>query len=274
MRLPALSLLWFLTAPGCAVEERTGKALADAVAAGPARDYAGARADALAESCLEMYQKVAPDGGGPADLAGAQLAFARARAAHDSGVAVFLIVAPELEAQLEGEADDPLAVTGLPVAERALFATPPAPAAEQARATALLRDAALALHRTLPAGGQPADAAALVGSLAAVAARVANKLDGSSSLYAGAARLSVESNLVGVQALYGLLAPLVQGADAARDQQITALLQQLLAQIRAVASLDELPDKAQLLRECAALSQALSGIAPLLGLMPTSINLS
>ena len=74
--------------------------------------------------------------------------------------------------------------------------------------------------------------------------------------------------------MYAILAPLVQSADAGLDQQIDSRLEVLLGQVRSLPSLDAVTDKALLLRECAALSQAITRIGAALGLSVTTINLS
>src|SRR5581483_9229201 len=124
-----LPLLFSLGA-GCAVDERTGRALADALAGGPIRDYAARQADTLAETSVVLQRQAAPGEGGMSDLDAARMSWLKARAAYDRGVAVFLVVAPELDFQLDGHLDDAFARTGLRLVERALFGAPPAPPAE------------------------------------------------------------------------------------------------------------------------------------------------
>ena len=257
---------------GCAVDERTGSALADALAGGPVRDYASAQADIVAATCLVMQQQVTPPSGTPPELVSAQESWRKARAAYDRGVAGFLVVAPELDFQLDGKMDDSFARSGLRPVELALFSAPPG--SELPRLTQKLSDAAIALHLEVPDPGRPLTAAALIGSMSAVAGQLAAKFDGSASPYAGASLLSVQSNLVGLSAMYEILAPLVRGADAALDQRISALLKELLTQVTALQSLDEVMDKTRYLRQCAALAQALLQIGPALQLAVTAVNLS
>lgn len=260
--------------PGCAVDERTGKALADALAGGPVRDYASAQADVVAQTCLVLQQQSAPDNGSPPDLPGAKKSWLTARAAYDRGVAVFTVVAPELAFQLDGPLDDSLATTGLRQMERVLFGTPAAPTAEVARLAQALGGAAVSLHTAVPDSNRPVDAASCLGSMAATAAQLATKFDGSISPYADAALLSVENNLLGLQAMYAILAPLVHSGDAGLDESIGDLLQGLLAQVRSYASVDSVTDKRGFLRQCAELSLALRQVGKVLGLSVTTVNLS
>jgi iron uptake system EfeUOB component EfeO/EfeM len=267
--LPLLALL--LLPLGCAVDARTAPALAEAAASGPVRDYASAQADSVAATALLLAQQAVPPLGAAADLDAAQQSWRKARAGYDRGVAVFLVVAPELDFELDGHSDDPLATSGLRQLERALFATPPA-TAELAHLTAGLSQAARALH--VAVSGRPIAAASLVAALSAIAGQLAGKLDGSISPYAGAALLSAESNLRGLQALYAPLAPLVQGIDPLLDQRIADGLQLLLDELRSLPTIDAAADKPLLLRQCAALSQSLGQLAAALGLTASAINLS
>jgi len=260
--------------PGCAVDERTGKPLADALAGGPVRDYASAQADVVAQNCLALQQQGAPDNGSLPDLAGAKQSWLAARAAYDRGVAVFTVVAPDLAFQLDGPFDDSLATSGLRQLERVLFGTPVAPPAEVARLAQALGTAAVFLHTAVPDPNRPVDAASCLGSMAATAAQLATKFDGSISPYAGAALLSIENNLVGLQAMYAILSPLVYSGDAALDEALHNRLQALLAQVRSYASVDSVNDKPALLRQCAELSLALKQVGKVLGLSVTTVNLS
>jgi iron uptake system EfeUOB component EfeO/EfeM len=269
-----IGLLCAALSGGCAVDERTGKALADALCEGPVRDYASAQARSFAETSLVLKDQAAPTSGSPQDLSGAQASWFKARAAYDRGVAVFAALLPELDFKLDGRFDDPLAKSGLRFVERALFGAPPAPGAELLELTADLRDGALSLQALVPDPVRPLPAAVLLGSMSAVAATVAGKLDGMSSPYAGASLLSVQENLVGLQAMYAVLSPLVQGADSELDEQISALLQELLAQLAGQVSLEALTDKPRFLRTCAALSLSFKKVGTALGLAVTTVDLS
>lgn len=270
--LAILSSFWMDA--GCATDERTGKALADALAAGPVRDYAGAQADVVAQTSLLLLQQGAPDNGSLPDLAGARRSWLQARTAYDRGVAVFTVVAPDLVFQLDGSFDDPFATTGLRQMERVLFASSPAPAAEVARLAQALRDAAVALHTAVPDPARAFDAATLLGSMAATAAQIATKFDGSLSPYAGASLLSVEHNLLGLQAMYAILSPLVLLADPDLDASLGGRLQALLNQVRSYASVEAVMDKPGWLRDCADLSLGLQRVGKVLGLSVTTVNLS
>lgn len=258
----------------CAVEERTGRALADALADGPVRDYASVQADLLLTTCFALRTQAAPESGTSLDLPGAQQSWRTARAAYERGVAVFLAVAADLDFALDGHLDDRLARTGLRHLEPALFGAALAPPAELDRLTAALVDAAAALHVAVADHGRELSGPALVASMAAVASVVATKFDGSASPYAGAALLAVEHDLIGLQAVYAILSPLIRGADAELDQRITLLLRQLLEKVRTYSSPDAIADKASLLRECDELSQALQQVGTVLGFTITQVNLS
>ena len=231
-------------AGGCAIDARTGRALADALASGPVRDYASAQADLVAETCMVLEQQVAPPGGGLPELVAARGSWHKARAAYDRGVTAFLVVAPELDFLIDGKMDDLFARSGLRPLELALFVAPPP--ADLVRLTQKLGDAAIALHTRVPDAAQPLLAAELLGSMAAVAGQLAAKFDGSASPYAGASLFSVQNNLTGLTAIYTILAPLVQGVDPVLDQRISGRLRELLAQISALQSLDDVTDKTQL----------------------------
>ena len=258
----------------CAIDERTGKALADAAANGPIRSYAAVQAATFAETSQALVAQAAPEDGSPPDLDAARNSWRKARATYDRGVAVYLVVAPALDFALDGTFDDPVAMTGLRYLERALFATPPAASATLGSLSRALRDDARALYNTVPDAAQPIAAADLLGSMAAVAAQMAGKLDGMTSPYAGAALLSLQSNLIGLQTMYDALAEIVRNADPTLDAQITTQLASLGAQLGALQSLDAVTDKTALLRECATLSAALRRIGPALGLLVTTIDLS
>ena len=156
----------------------------------------------------------------------------------------------------------------------AVSATPSADAAELVRLTRSLSDSALALHLAVPDRARPLPATALLGSMAAVAALLATRFDGSLSPYAGASQLAVEHSLLGLQQIYAPLSPLVAGADAALDGQLQTLLADLLAQVRALPSLDAIADKTIFLRQFDALSQGLRRLGTALGLTVTTVNLS
>lgn len=259
---------------GCALDARTGRALVDALADGPVRDYAGLQADAVAQASLVLRTQVVPEGGAMPELAAAQQSWRRARAAYERGVAVFLVVAADLDFALDGPLDDGLAQTGLRQLETKLFAPTPAAPAELDRLTAALATSAAALHVAVPDHGRALSGAALLGSLSGAAALLSTKFDGSASPYAGAGLLAIEHDLIGMQEMYGILAPPVAATDAELDQRIAFLLRDLLEKVRSYSSTDAIADKVSLLRECAALSQALRQVGTVLGLSVTQIDLS
>lgn len=269
-----LSLFFSTLCQGCAVDPRTSAALADALVDGPIRTYAAAQSDTAAQTCMLLQKQAAPSGGAMPELAAAQTSWRKARAAYDRGVALFLIAAPEYSFELDGPPDDVFAIGGLRQVERALFAQPTAPAAELTALTLALRDSAIKLH--LAASSRPVNAAGLVGSMSALASLLATKLDGSATPYAGAADAvaSAQNSLVGLQAMYAILSPVVQGADPLLDERLTTALHELLEQLRALPSLDLLADKPRYLRQCAALSIAIADLGRALGFPVTVIDVS
>lgn len=270
----AVLLTLIMGMANCAVEERTGRALADALADGPVRDYASLQADQLLETCFALRSQAVPDSGAPPDRPAAQQSWRKARATYERGAAVFLALAADLDFLLDGHLDDRLARTGLRQLETALFGATLASPAELDRLTAALVDAATALHVAVPDHGRLLSGPALIASMAAVAAVLATKFDGSASPYAGAALLAAEHDLIGLQEVYAILAPLTRGADAQLDERITLLLRTLREKVRLYSSPDAIADKASLLRECDELSRALAQIGTVLGLTLTQVNLS
>ena len=265
-------LLVVVLTGGCAIDERTGRALADALATGPVRDYTSAQADLVAETCMVLERQVTPPGGAAPELIAARGSWHKARAAYDRGVAGFLVVAPELDFRIDGKMDDIFARTGLRPLEQALFSEPPT--SDVPRLTQKLSDAAIDLHNAVLDPARPLSAAALLGSMSAVAGQLGAKLDGSASPYAGASLLSLQNNLTGLSAIYTILSPLVHGASPLLDQRISARLHDLSAQVTALPSLDAVTDKTWYLRECAALAQDILQIGTALQLVVTTIDVS
>lgn len=260
---------------GCAVDPRTSAALADALVDGPIRTYASVQSDSLAQTCMLLQTQAAPEAGGMQDLAAAQGSWLKARAAYDRGVALFLVAAPELNFDIDGPPDNVLALGGLRQVERLLFTSPAASPTELTALTLSLRSSAIKLHLAV-ADGAPVAAADLVGSMSALASLLATKIDGSASPYAGAAAAvaSAQNSLIGLQAMYDVLSPVVQGADPLLDQQIATALRELQEPLRALPSLELLADKPRYLRQCAALSIALNQLGRALGFPVTAIDLS
>jgi iron uptake system EfeUOB component EfeO/EfeM len=262
--LRPVALLLVLLAGGCALDNRTGPALANAVAATSCRDLGAAEATRLARASARLQAALADD---PQDLAAARTEWAAARAAYDRGAAVFLTAAPDLWPAVDGRLDDPLVGSGLRVLEAALFGQPPAPPPILHAQGAALADATTRLARAVLDPARPIHAAVLISSMAAVAGVAATKADGSDSPYAGLSHKSLEQDLAGLQALYAPFSPLVARADPALDARVTGLLAGLRAQVRGLSSVDALPDKIRFLRGCADLSQALLQLGPALGLV-------
>lgn len=248
----------------CAVENRTGPDAAAAVVNGALRAYSVEQADLVGRAALNLSDAVAR--GPMPDVMAAQAAWSDARAAYDRGAAMFLAAAPELDFLLDGRFDSPLARTGLRQMERAVFGKPPGTADELRYFAATYLDAASRLPGQVGDGSRVLSAASVIGNLSAVCAVAATKLDGSDSPYAGQSHKSIENNLVGLQAMYQPLAPLVQAADPELDRRVTELFDALLTQIRSVSSVDEVTDKIGFLRRVADLSQALLSVGTSVGL--------
>lgn len=256
-----------LTLPACAAENRTGPEAAAALTNGAMRDYAVEQATQVGHAALLLADAVA---GSAPDVAAAQAAWSTARAAYDRGAPIFLAAAPELDFLLDGRFDSPLARTGLRQMERAVFGKPPGTVEELRFFAATYLDAAKRLPGQVGDGGRVLSASAVIGNLSAVCAVAATKLDGSDSPYAGQSHRSIENNLVGLQALYAPLSPLVQAADPELDRRTSELFAALLAQIRGVSSVDEVTDKVGFLRRIADLSQALLSVGTAVGLSATA----
>lgn len=261
---PVAVLLFVLLAGGCALDNRTGPALANAVAATSCRDIGAGEATLLARASTRLQAALAQD---PQDLDAARVQWAAARAAYDRGAAVFLSAAPDLWPAVDGRLDDPLVTSGLRVIEADLFGQPPSSPPILAAQGAALADATTRLARAVLDPARPIDAATLLSSMAAVAGVAATKADGSDSPYAGLSHRSLAEDLAGLQALYEPFSPLVTRADPALDARVQALLSALRAQVRDLPDVDALPDKIRFLRGCADLSQALLQLGTALGLV-------
>jgi iron uptake system EfeUOB component EfeO/EfeM len=256
------ALVFVLALLGCAVDNRLGADAANALVSGPVRDYAIAQAASAASACLAIEQALAVP---VPDLPAGRAAWIDARVAYDRGAAMFFMAAPGVDRVVDGRLDDPLTVTGLRLIERPLFGTPTGSNAELFRMSTSMAAGAVELPAVLTDAGS-LNADALLGSMAAIAAVAATKLDGSDSPFAGQSHRSIENNLRGLQVMYGILAPLVESADPRLNEQIRALLASLRAQIEGVPSVDAVPDKLTFLRRCADLSQALLGVGTALGI--------
>lgn len=264
--LPLLGLLLSALVSGCAVDNRLGPALGQALLEGPVRTYATQQATEVAREALTLAEATYAEMGAPRDLAAARSAWLATRLAYDRGAPFFFVAAPELNQALDGRFDDPLAATGLRRLEPVLFSAQPISASHLEDLGRQLRNAGIALANAMPDPARMVGLAALLGSMSAQAAVVGTKLDGSDSPYAAASHLSIEQNLLGLQAMYLALSPAVKSADPALHDQLTALFAGLLQQIHGQPSVDAVRNKVRFLRDCDALSSALVAIGAALGL--------
>lgn len=251
---------------GCAQDNRTGPALLQALVEGPLRTDAAQAAQAVSRAAQRMDVLTL----GMIDQAGAQQAWRSARLSYDRAAAVFFVLSPALNSAIDGRFDDVLSSTGLRRMEPILFSPQPLQAAELRRHATAFRMAAEALPFAVMDTRLAVQGAEVLGSMAATAAVVATKLDGSDSPYAEMSHLSMQENLRGLQAQYHVMSALVAAARPGLDARILALFAQLLAQIEGVPSVAAVPDKVGFLARCAALSQALTEIGDALGLQVTA----
>lgn len=264
--LAAITLLLAAVLPGCAVDNRLGLAVGQALVDGPVRSYASVQALAVAREALSLADAAHNDAGAPRDLVAARTTWLATRLAYDRGAAFFFIATPELNQAIDGRFDDPLAATGLRRLEPILYSTQPVSASQLEYLGRELASAGVALSNATADPARAVPLASLLGSMSAQAAVVGTKLDGSDSPYAAASHRSIAENLLGLQAIYGALSPAVQSADAALHDQITTLFARLLGQIQGQPSVDAVRNKVAFLRDCDALSSALLAIGHALGL--------
>ncbi|HMY56750.1 MAG TPA: hypothetical protein PK472_00765, partial [Pseudomonadota bacterium] len=111
---------------GCGTDNRLGRDAAATLLATTIRDYAARSADQVAKACLDLEWTLPLVGS--QDVATAQTAWVRARLGYDHGAVLFKLVAPDLDALIDGEVDNPLSRTGLRKMEQPLFAKPTADA--------------------------------------------------------------------------------------------------------------------------------------------------
>lgn len=252
--------------PGCAVDNRLGPTLGQALVDGPVRSYASQQALAVAREALSLAEAARSDAGAPRDLPSARAGWVATRLAYDRGAAFFFVAAPDLNQALDGRFDDPLATTGLRRLEPILYSAQPIDANQLEYLGRNLASAGVALAGAMPDPARAVGLAGLLGSMSAQAAVVGTKLDGSDSPYAAVSHRSIEQNLIGLQAMYLALSPAVQNADAALHDQISALFVRLLMQVQGQPSVDTVRNKVGFLRDCDALSTALLSIGNALGL--------
>lgn len=266
----SLSPLWLLFlafSSGCAVDNRLGAALAQALVDGPMRSYAAQQATEVAREALRLADAAQSDMGAPRDLPATRAAWLSTRLAYDRGAAFFFVAVPELNQALDGRFDDPLAATGLRRLEPVLYSPQPIRASHLEYLGQKLASAGVALANATPDPARTVNLSALLGSLSAQAAVMGTKLDGSDSPYAGASHQSIEHNLLGLQAMYLALSPAVVNADPALHEQLSTLFERLLKQIQGQPSVDAVRNKAAFLRDCDALSTALLSVGAALGLL-------
>lgn len=264
--LSLIALLLAAALPGCAVDNRLGLTLGQALVDGPVRSYASEQALAVAREALSLADATRNEAGVPSDLPKARTTWLATRLAYDRGSAFFFVATPELNQALDGRFDDPLARTGLRRLEPILYSMQPVPASQLEYLGRELASAGVALSNAAPDPARAVPLATLLGSMSAQAAVVGTKLDGSDSPYAAVSHRSIEENLRGLQAIYEALAPAVQVADAALHEQISTLFARLLTQIQGQPSVDAVRNKVAFLRDCDALSSALLAIGHALGL--------
>lgn len=256
----------FALVAGCAADNRLGPTLGQALVDGPIRTYASEQATQIARAALSLSVATQQELGAPRDLMAARAGWRTVRLAYDRGAAFFFVVSPALNQALDGRFDDPLATTGLRQLEPALFASNMPDARRVEALGQALAVSAVALSNATPNVANAVTLSGLLGSLSAQAAVVATKLDGSDSPYAGASHLSIEQNLIGLQAMYHALAPAVERADPALHERVESLLSALLAQMQGQPSVDAVRNKVAFLRDCGDLSAAFLAIGTALGL--------
>lgn len=258
----ALAVASVLVLAACGIDNRLGADAANALVSGAGRDYAIAQATTAAMACFKLEEALIAT---PPEITAGRTAWIDARLAYDRGAAMFFIAVPEIDRIVDGRLDDPLTVTGLRYLEQPLFGMPQGSPAELSRIGTTMAEGAVRLPSAL---GDATNLTAqdLLGSMAAQAAVVATKLDGSDSPHAGQSHLSIVNNLIGLQTLYGILQPLVEVANASLDARIRGLFASLRLQITGVSNVDAVRDKLTFLRDCSELSQALLQVGVALGI--------
>lgn len=250
---------------GCAPENRTGGAIATALASGPVRAWAAERSLGMLDASLQLDGALRAQ-----DLPTARASWLEARVVYDEVQPVALAAAPELDLLIDGRFDNPLTQTGLRLLEQGLFSQPPASSDELLRLGASLRQGASLLPQALGDPKRTLDAGALLSTMSALVAVMATKADGSDSPYAGTAHLSIQHNLDGLRTIYEQLAGPVRAADPSLDERIRADVDALTEQVRGLQSTDLIADKLRFLRRCEALSQSLIDATAALGLGATT----
>ncbi|HND09965.1 MAG TPA: imelysin family protein [Pseudomonadota bacterium] len=248
---------------GCGTDNRLGRDAAATLLATTIRDYAARSADQVAKACLDLEWTLPLVGS--QDVATAQTAWVRARLGYDHGAVLFKLVAPDLDALIDGEVDNPLSRTGLRKMEQPLFAKPTADALTLGYAAQALAAAAVRLPPAIDDAQRTVDVGSFLGALAGMSVVTGVKLDGSDSPFANQSLQSAQANLDGIAALYEPLSPLVHDVDAALDDEIHGLLAGLLGQLQGVTMTEQVKDKSLFLRRSAALGQAFLRVGPVLG---------
>lgn len=251
---------------GCGPDNRLGLSVGQALVDGPIRIYASQQAVQVALSARSLSLATQEEMGMPRDRLAAREHWLAVRLAYDLGSAFFFVATPDLNQALDGRFDDRLATHGLRQLEPLLFSNTPPDAVRLDRLGQSLLQAGVALSNATPNPANAVTLSAFLGSLSAQAAVAATKLDGSDSPYAGVSHRSIESNLLGLQAMYLALAPAVQNADPDLHARIVGLLTALLSQVQGVAGVDGVVNKVAFLRSCGDLSAAFLAIGTALGL--------
>ncbi len=263
MKKSLLFALCALPLLGCSPDHRVAKDAASTILATTLRSYGVEQADTVALSSLEVERSLPLVGA--QNIVAAQAGWIRARLAYDRGSALFKLAAPELDALIDGELDNPLTRTGLRVFEEPLFGLPTADALTLNRGARALSEAAVRLPVAMADTARVLDVGALFGAMSALVVVMGAKLDGSDSPFARQSIVSARMGLGGISALYQPLSKLIHTADPALDDQIQQLLSGLVGQLDGVTSTDQVRDKALFLRRSAELSQVLLKVGPALG---------
>ena len=263
MLRPFAAGLFLLGLIGCSPDNRVARDAATTVLNTTIREYGVQRADAIAIACLDAEWALPLVGA--QDVAVAQKAWIRARLEYDHGAALFKIVAPEIDALIDGELDSPLTRTGLRRLEQPLFGKPTADALTLNQGARALAEAAVRLPPAMADGARTLDVGVFLSTLSGLAVVAGAKLDGSDSPFAQQSIQAVRAGIEGIAAMYEPLSGLTRATDGALDDQVHQLVSDLLGQLQGVSATDQVHDKALFLRRSAALGQALLKVGPALG---------
>lgn len=249
---------------GCSPDNRLAKDAAATILATTLRDQGVRGADGVAKACLDLEWALPQ--AGMQDVAGAQRSWTQARLSYDRSATMFKLLAPELDALIDGELDSPLTRVGLRKLEQPLFAKPIADGQTLSQGARALAEAAVRLPPAVADPSRSIDVGAFFGTLSALVVVTGVKLDGSDSPFANQSLVSVRVGLQGIAELYAPMSSLIHDADPALDEQIQRLLSELLGQLQGVSATEQVRDKVLFLRRSAELGQALLAVGPALGL--------